>query len=120
MGTVISVIIVVFTFSTVMIFVVFVAEGIKIEVGQQTFDMVYHLLQFFGKFVEILFIDEQLVAVVTIAVKAFLTLSDRDVVIVTARGPYIKEIRSAPARAYLPGKYAVVPLAVFVLHNDPI
>jgi hypothetical protein len=70
--------------------------------------MVNCLCQSFNEFVEVFFIQENFVAIVTIIIKALTAFSNGKVIIVTSGSPYIKKIRSALA--------GTNPFAINALH----
>jgi len=78
------------------IFIIFVVEGIKIKVRHQlSLHVVHGFIQRLDELVEVFFVQEDLVSVVTLICETFPAFGDGEVIIITSCGPYIKEIGSS-------------------------
>ena len=94
--------------------------GVEVEIRHQLgLDIIHSLGQRLQELVEVFFVQEDLVPVVTILVKFLPAFGDSKIIVVTTCCPLIKEIRPAFAIA---NPFALVAfhsfVVVFVRHND--
>lgn len=95
-----------------------VVEGVKIEIRHQVrLDVIDRLGQADEEFVEILFVEEHLVTVVSTVFEALLAFSDRNEIIVATGSAYIKEISAALACLDALGENAVVVPVFPIVHR---
>jgi hypothetical protein len=76
--------------------IVFMVECVEIKIRHQVgLYIVNRFTQRLNEFVEIFFVQEDLVPVITIVIKAFAAFSNGQEIIVTPGSPYIKKIGSS-------------------------
>lgn len=95
-------------------------ELVEVNLRHQLgFDMINHLIHRLHEFIEILFVKEDLVPVISIIIESLSALCDGEIIIVAPGCPYIKEISPSFTR---PDAFAVNAVhsffVVVVRHNQ--
>src|SRR4051812_20310985 len=101
MSTTTAFIMATFIIKVIITFILAVVELIEVVFRQQVlFNVVHGFVQRFNKFVEVLFVQKNLVTVVSVVAELFLAFGKGNVVVVRLGCPYIKEISSPSTSTY--------------------